>query len=128
LYFYLATGLKKPLVQEFLATLTEARRAAYVARFRKYALGLQLRKDQYRALSRVDSLYEFKDIESKSRIIFTKDHENAAVLLHGFGGKKEDKTDSAEITLAERVRDEYRKRRSDIEQQILQDASKGRLR
>lgn len=60
-----------------------------------------------------DGLSEFKDNASKSRILyFPEGAPGVLVLVHAFGGKKEDRIDPSEIAYAARVRDEYFRRLS----------------
>jgi hypothetical protein len=62
-------------------------------------------------------LCEFKDIASKSRILAVNDGANARlVLLHAFGGKKENDIKPQELLTADRYRRDYESRLSLVSQ------------
>jgi hypothetical protein len=109
-----------PPARTFLDALPKSRQAAYAVSFEKHAQGHQLRGEKHHLLAGHEGLYEYKDIESKSRLIHTTDKWQLVVLLFGFTGKKENKIDQVHVNESERMRDEYRSRRASIEQKLKQ--------
>jgi len=127
LYFYRPPSVGRgdsPPARTFLDSLPKARQAAYAKLFQMHAQGVQLRGEKHHPLDGYEGLYEYKDIESKSRLIHVTDKWHFVVLLFGFTGKKENKIDQVHINEAERLRDEYRARRSVIEKRITATASR----
>ena len=99
--------------RELLDSLPKEAQASYAKSFQKHCLGHVLRGDKHRMWTQKDckALAEYKDIQSKSRIIHVFDRFNTVVLLYGFTGKKEDKVPDYHVNQAKRLRDEYRERR-----------------
>lgn len=122
LYFYRPSGLQadaSPPARSFLESLPAARQAAYAKSFEKHAAGFSLRGEKHHSLDGYDDLYEYKDIESKSRLIHTTEKGQILVLLFGFTGKKENRIDQVHLNEAVRMRDEYLSRRPAIEKRLL---------
>ncbi len=123
-YCYRPPGQCGYPARTFLDSLPMARQGAYAVSFQKHCLGFQLRGEKWHPLDGHEGLYEYKDIESKSRIIHTTDKWQWHVLLFGFGRKKEKKIDPGQILQAEAMRDEYRQRRAAIEARLQQQTLK----
>lgn len=115
IYAYRDT-LEQCPAQQFWDSLPSAAAASYLALFHAYCDGCQLRGEKHKPLG--NDLYEFKHIQSKSRIIHVTDLEGTCVLLFGFSGKKENKIDREHILRAEHMRDEYLNRRKLIEDKV----------
>lgn len=99
---------------DFLDGCDAKTKARYILKFTKMCDFGRLRGEDYHLLDakkgvkEADGLSEFKDIASKSRILAMNDGKRARlVLLHGFGGKKEDRIKPQEILIADRRRQDY---------------------
>jgi hypothetical protein len=106
--------------REFLDGLPREARASYAVLFRRRCQIGQLRGDTHRKWTEkgCEGLFEFKDNQSKTRLMHTTDAGQTDVLLFGFGGKKENKVDQVHVNRAMRLRDEYRRRRTEIERRV----------
>jgi hypothetical protein len=107
--------------REFLDSLSNEAQASYATSFERRSAGHQIRGDKHRVWTEkgCEGLHEFKDNQSKTRVVHITDVGQTDVLLFGFGGKKEDKVDLAHVNRAQRLRDEYRRRRAVIEARVL---------
>jgi hypothetical protein len=65
-----------------------------------------------------EGIAEYKDIQSKSRLVHTTEQGNLHILLFGFTGKKENRTEARYESYAVRLRDEFRARRDAIKQRL----------
>ncbi|MCK6683538.1 MAG: hypothetical protein L6R30_14110, partial [Thermoanaerobaculia bacterium] len=110
------------LAMQFLEEIPKRSRAKYAHMFECHAkVGLSgLRREQHRKLTGrgQDDLFEYKDISGKSRLVHTLERGNLHVLLYGFTGKNEDDPDPGQILRAIRVRDEYFRRKEEIEKEV----------
>jgi hypothetical protein len=98
--------------REFLESLPNEAQASYAKSFEKHCQGHQLRGEKHRVWTEREcrGLAEYKDIQSKSRIIHVFDRCNTVILLFGFEGKKENRVAREHVERAKRLRDEYRQR------------------
>lgn len=119
LYCYLPEEGGCP-AREFLEELPKEARARYAVSFRRRCDGHQVRGDKHRPWKErgCDGLYEYKDNQSKTRLMHTTDVQHVDVLLFGFGGKNENKVKEVHVNRAKRLRDEYLRRRGEIEQRV----------
>lgn len=99
--------------REFLESLPREARASYAKSFEKYCQGHQLRGEKHHVWTEkgCEGLGKYEGIPSKSRVLHVFDRFGTVVLLFGFGGKKEDKVAQHHVNEAQRLRDEYRRRR-----------------
>ena len=120
IYCYVPEGGECPS-REFLDSLPREAKASYATSFERRCAGHFIRGEQHRVWTdkHCEGIYEFKDNQSKTRIIHITDVGNTDILLFGFGGKKENKVDQAHVNTARRLRDEYHRRRVVIEAQVL---------
>ena len=125
IYCYRPQGGGCP-AREFLDGLPKEARASYAKLFQRRCQEGQLRGETHRVWKEkgCEGLYEFKDNQSKTRLMHTTDAGNTDVLLYGFGGKKEDRVDQVHVLAAQRFRDEYRRRRAEIEQRVRREAAR----
>jgi hypothetical protein len=123
--------------REFLEQMIDKEaRASYAKQFQKHCQGEFLRGDKWRPWTEDDckgcsGLYEYKDIQSKSRLMHITEKGHLHVLLFGFTGKKENKVDNEHVQRAKALRDEYKARRAKLEAKLeaeLAEANKGRRR
>jgi hypothetical protein len=119
LYCYLPLEGGSPS-REFLDALPVEAKGSYAKLFERRVAGHQLRGDRHHPWTEkgCEGLYEYKDIQTKTRLMHTTDIRHTDVLLFGFGGKKENKVDQVHVNRAQKMRDEYRQRRSAIEGRI----------
>jgi hypothetical protein len=100
-------------VLDFLASAGTKIEAKYGLKFRKLCDHGKLDGKEYhqmpvKRIKEVEGMSEFKDNPTKTRILCMNDNERARlVLLHAFGGKKEDDVDPQEIYVANRRRIDY---------------------
>jgi hypothetical protein len=104
----------------FLDSLPDEAAASYAKSFEKHCAGLILRGEKHRPWTEKNckDLYEYKDIQSKSRVVHVYEPGFVEVLLFGFGGKNENKVDEEQISLAKRLRDEFRARSTTLKNEI----------
>jgi len=106
--------------KEFLESLDEAAQVRYAVHFRQMCQDGRLRGEHMhpwdpKKNKKAKDLKCFKDNGSKTRIpCFPSGDPGVLVLTHGFGGKKEDKLDDAEIRRADEVRREFHARAADL--------------
>lgn len=107
--------------REFLDGLTTEARASYAVLMQRRCNGEQLRGETHRKWTDrgCEGLYEYKDNQTKTRLMHLTDIGQTDILLFGFGGKKEDKVDTMHVKRAMRMRDEYRTRRATIEARVV---------
>ncbi len=119
IYCYRAADGTVP-AREFLEEIGDEPAGSYAKSFQKRAGGHQIPGEKWRKWTEPDceGLFEFKDIQSKSRILHTTDRGSLTILLYGFTGKKENKVDQVHVNVGKRLRDEYRARRDLIEKRI----------
>lgn len=121
IYCYRAADGTVP-AREFLDAIGDEPAGSYAKSFQKRCGGHQIPGEKWRKWTEPDceGLFEFKDIQSKSRLLHTTDRGSLTILLYGFTGKKENKVDQVHVNAGKRLRDEYRTRRTAIERRLLQ--------
>lgn len=114
--------------KDFLDGLPTEASASYAVSFTRWCQGQLLRGDKWHRLDekrygkqeslRNRGLCEYKDIQSKSRVIHIEEQGFRHVLLFGFDGKNENSIDKVHINRARRLRDEYLERREEIRKRL----------
>lgn len=95
-------------VTSFLNSVSDETAASYMKQFEKHCAGHTLRGDRWHPLE--ESLFEYKDNASKSRIIHTTYPGHIQVLLYAFNGKKEDKIAEHHMIAARKLLQEFERR------------------
>ncbi len=113
-------------VRAFLDGLPLEAQASYLKSFEKHCQGHTLRGDKHRPWTEdgCERLFEYKDIQSKTRILHTTDRGNLIVLLYGFGGKNENKVEQRHVNAGQRLRDEYERRRNVIATRVSRERNR----
>jgi len=93
-----------------------ALKSGYAATLTKHCNGDRLPRDKYHDWKQwkdCDSLADYKHRQSKTRIVLMTDEGGLIILLHAFK-KTEDEAKTYEVKEAQRLRDEYRYRKSQV--------------
>lgn len=109
LYFYVAADGSVP-AKTFLEDLADEPAASFTVLFTRRCHGEFMRGTQHHRWEDED-IYHYKDNQSKSRIFSITEPGFVEILLFGYTGKKEDRIDPEHILRAQRLRDEYLRRR-----------------
>jgi hypothetical protein len=122
IYCYLPLAGGCP-AREFLDSLPKEARASYAKLFEYHAQGHQIRGDKWRPWD--DGMNEYKDNQSKSRLMHITEKGNLIILLFGFTGKNENKVEQVHVNRANRMHSEYKERVARIDARLQAASKKG---